>query len=146
MKAIYDEPGVKTPEGFIAFRHRSGEPAPLSLWMENQNYILDMMLFGEGITVNPPIERLYLNLYHVEKSIFKAELMLQMKNPFLPESFAINFPPIYKQELEIPDSVLKTLFFAKTPVLNGRNVEFPAVVLSEEDITALLQIFMRTWK
>jgi len=166
MKAVYDEPGVKTPEGFIAFRHRSGEPAPLSLWMENQNYILDMMLFGEGITVNVPIERLYLNLYPVENTTFKAELMLQMKNPFLPESFAINFSPIEKQEPEKPsgskssngepsydkslnsvyDSVLKTRFFANTPILNGRNVEFPAVILSEEDITLLLKVFMRTWK
>jgi hypothetical protein len=100
MKAMYDEPGVKTPEGFIAFRHRSGEPAPLSLWMENQNSILDRILNGEGITVNLPIERLYLNLYHVENKVFKAELMLQMRSPFFPQSFAINFQPIEKPKPE----------------------------------------------
>jgi len=164
MKAMYDEPGVKTPEGFIAFRHRSGAPAPLSLWMENQNSILDIMLFSEGISVNLPIERLYLNLYHVEAKVFKAELMLQMRSPFFSQSFAINFSPIEKPKPEDPaylkmggpepkessdsepDSVLKTLFFAKTPVLNGRNVEFPSVILSEEDITSLLSIFMKNWK
>jgi hypothetical protein len=177
MKAMYDEPGVKTPEGFIAFRHRSGEPAPLSLWLENQNFILDIMLYGEGITINLPIERLYLNLYHVENKLFKAELMLQMESIFPSENFAINFSPIEKPEPEEssylklekpdpkepsypkidkldpglsmdsePDSVLKTLFFAKTPVLNGRNVEFPSVFLSEENITSLLKIFMMNWK
>jgi hypothetical protein len=135
------------------------------------------MLNGEGIAINLPIERLYLNLYHVEAKVFKAELMLQMRSPFFPQSFAINFPPIERAKpeepsysiieipgtkessypkIEIPDpwvssdsepdSVLKTLFFAKTPVLNGRNVGFPSVFLSEEDISSLLRIFMRYWR
>jgi len=151
MKAMYDEPGVKTPEGFIAFRHRSGEPAPLSLWLENQNSILDRMLNGEGITVNLPIERLYLNLYHVEDKVFKAELMLQMESIFPSENFAINFSPIEKPEPEESpdsesDSVLKKLFLSNPPILNDRNVEFPAVVLSEDEIALLLNIFMKNWK
>jgi hypothetical protein len=156
MKAMYDEPGVKTPEGFTAFRHRSGEPAPLSLWLENQNSVLDIMLYGEGMIINLPIERLYLNLYHVENNVFKAELMLQMYNPFLPENFSINFLPIEKpepEETEVSesldsesDSVLKKLFFANPPVLNDRNAEFPAVILSEKDIASLLNIFMKNWK
>jgi len=151
MKAMYDEPGVKTPEGFIAFRHRSGEAAPLSLWLENQNSILDRMLNGEGITVNLPIERLYLNLYHVEDKVFKAELMLQTESLFSPESFAINFSPIEKPEPEEsldsePDSVMKTLFFTDLLVLNDRDVEFPAVLLSEDEIASLLNIFMKNWR
>jgi hypothetical protein len=183
MKAMYDEPGVKTPEGFIAFRHRSGEPAPLSLWLENRDSILDKMLDGEGINVNLPIERLYLNLYHVEDKVFKAEIMLQMRSPFLPESFAINFssiekpepgvsiakllfktispffsedlptnfPPIEKPEPEESsdsesNSVMKTLFLTNPPILNERNVEFPAVFLSEDEIASLLTIFMKNWK
>jgi len=151
MKAVYDEPGVKTPEGFTAFRHSSGEPAPLSLWMENNNSILDRMLNGEGITVNLPIERLYLNLYHVENKVFKAELMLKTKSLSLPENFAINFSPIEKPEPKESsnsesDSVLKTLFFTKAPIIKDRNVEFPAVILSEEDIASLLKVFMKYWK
>jgi len=151
MKAMYDEPGVKTPEGFIAFRHRSGEPAPLSLWMDNQNSILDRMLNGEGITINLPIERLYLNLYHVENKVFKVELMLQTENLLLPESFAISFSPIERPEPKESsdsesDSVLKTLFFTNQPVHNDRNVDFQSVILSEEEIASLLKVFMKYWK
>jgi len=183
MKAMYDEPGVRTPEGFIAFRHRSGEPAPLSLWMQNQNTIIDRMLIGEGITVNLPIERLYLNLYHVEGKVFKTELMLRMGSRFPPENFAISFSPIEKPEqwasivgqlfntispfssedlstnfspIKKPepeessdlesDSVLKKLFFTNQPVINDRSVEFPAVILSEDEIASLLRIFMKYWK
>ena len=141
MKAMYDEPGVKTPEGFIAFRHRSGEPAPLSLWMENQDSILDKMLNGEGITINIPIERLYLNLYHIGNNVFKAELMLQAGSLPFPANVVI-----YLLESGEPDSVLKTLFFANTPVQSDRNIEFPSATLSEEDISSLLKIFMKTWK
>jgi len=140
MKAMYDEPGVKMPEGFIAFRHRSGEPAPLSLWMENHDSILDRMFNGEGITINLPIERLYLNLYHMENNEFKAELMLQTEGLFL-ENCATKL-----SEPEESDSVLKTLFFANQPVQNDRNVEFPAVIISEEEIASLLKIFMKYWK
>jgi hypothetical protein len=151
--------------------------------MENQNSIIDRMLNGEGIAINLPIERLYLNLYHVENKVFKAELMLQMESRFSAENFTINFSPIEKPKpglaiaelllktigpffsedlstnfppIEKPepvessdsesDSVLKTLFFANTPVLNGRNVEFPSVILSEEEIDSLLKIFMKYWR
>jgi len=140
MKAMYDEPGVKTPEGFIAFRNRSGKPAPLSLWMENDNSILDRMLIGEGIAINLPIERLYLNLY-VENKVYKAELMLQTRGFFSTANLAINL-----SEAGEPDSVLKKLFFTNKPLMNGRSVEFSAVVFSEDEITSLLKVFMKYWK
>jgi hypothetical protein len=138
----YEEPGVKMPEGFVAFRHLSGEPAPLSLWLENQNLILDIMLYSEGITVNLPIERLYLNLYHVENNVFKADVMLQMESSFFPEDFEMDLLP----EFEEFDSALKTLFFTNPPILNNRNVEFQSVFLTEDEIGSLLRIFMRTWR
>jgi hypothetical protein len=156
MNPVYEEPGVKMPEGFIAFRHRSGEPAPLSLWLDNNNSILDRMFNDEGITVNLPIERLYLNLYHVENNVFKVELMLQTRSLFFPENFAMDFSPIKSEEAESKDSedseesetdsALQALFFANPPVQNDHNIEFQPVFLSEEDIASLLKIFMKNWK
>jgi len=147
MKAMYEEPGVKMPEGFVAFRHRSGEPAPLSLWLENQNSILNRLLSGEGIAVNLPIERLFLNLYHVENKVFKAELMLQTGSPLYQEDFVMYYSPVETEsEFEKPDSVLKTLFFANPPVRRDRNIEFQPVILSEEEIGSLLKVFMKYWK
>ena len=139
LNPTYEEPGVKMPEGFVAFRHRSGETAPLSLWMENHDSILDRMFYGEGIAINLPIERLYLNLYHVEDNVFQTEIMLQMGSPYIPETFVMNFS-------SESDSVLKRLFFANPPVQNDRNVEFQPVYLSEEDIVSLLRIFMKNWR
>jgi hypothetical protein len=140
VNPVYEEPGVKMPEGFVAFRHRSGEPAPLSLWLDNHNLILDRMFNNEGIAINIPIERLYLNLYLAENNLFKTELMLHTGSPLPPESFTINL-----SESE-SDSVLKTLFFANPPVQNDRNIEFQPVFLSEEEIASLLKVFMKNWK
>ena len=142
VKPAYEEPGVKMPEGFVAFRHRSGEPAPLSLWMENRDSIMDRMLNGEGIEINLPIERLYLNLYHVEGNVFKIDITLQAKNSPFTEDFEMSLLP----ELIEFDSALKTLFFANPPVQNNRNVEFPPVYLTEEEIVSLLRIFMKYWR
>jgi len=135
----YEEPGAKMPEGFVEFRHRSGEPAPLSLWLENHDSLLDKMLNGEGISVNLPIERLYLNLYHMEGNVFKADVMLQAKNPLFPEGFVMSLSPE-------SNSALKTLFFTNPPIQNDRNVEFQPVILSEEEIVSLLRIFMKNWR
>jgi hypothetical protein len=151
MNPVYEEPGVKMPEGFTAFRHRSGEPAPLSLWLENQNSILDKMLNDEGITVNIPIERLYLNLYHVEDDVFKIEIMLQTMNSFFSDSFAMYYLSIQDWESEtveseVSDSVLRTLFLANQPVQNDCNIEFQSVFMSKDEIASLLKIFMKYWR
>jgi hypothetical protein len=139
---VYEEPGVKTPEGFIEFRHRSGEPAPLSLWLENSDFILDRMFNDEGITVSLPIERLYLNLYYMENNLFKAELMLWTRSLFFQEKFVMNL----SSDSGEFGSALKTLFFANLPVQNGRIVEFQSALLSEKDITSLFNIFRKNWK
>jgi len=147
VNPVYEEPGVKMPEGFIAFRHRSGESAPLSLWLENRDSILDRMFNGEGIKINIPIERLYLNLYHVENSVFKADLMLQAKNLLPQESVVMSLSSGSEEPLNSEsNSVLKTLFFVNSHVLNDRNVEFQSVILSEEEIASLLKVFMKYWK
>jgi len=142
LNPAYEEPGVKMPEGFVAFRHRSGEPAPLSLWMDNHDSILDRMLSGEGIVKNLPIERLYLNLYHVEDKVFSTDIMLQVKNSPFTEEFKMSVLPGFAEY----DSALKKLFLANPPIQNDHNVEFPPAILSEEEIVSLLRIFMKNWR
>ena len=158
VNPVCEESGVKTPEGFIAFRHRSGEPAPLSLWLENRNFIVERMLANEGITTNLPVERLFFNLYSLENNVYKADVMLQTKSLYPPDNLVLSIPSItvntVKSEFENPqygkfDSVMKTLFFSNPPVqndLNDHNVEFQSVILSEEEISSLLKIFMKYWK
>jgi hypothetical protein len=142
VNPTYEEPGVKMPEGFVAFRHRSGETAPLSLWMENRDSILDRMLYGEGMAINLPIERLYLNLYHVEDNVFSTEIMLQAENFPFTEDFEMSLLPEFAEY----DSALKKLFLTNPPAQNDRNIVFSPVILSEEEIVSLLRIFMRNWR
>jgi len=139
MNPVYEEPGVKMPEGFVAFRHRSGEPAPLSLWLENRDSILDKMLNGEGIAANLPIEKLYLNLYFVEDNLFKAELMLHTGSLSSQIDFTMSL-------LEESDSVLGKLFLSNHPVQNDCYVEFQPALFSGEEIASLLRVFLKYWK
>jgi len=141
---VAEEPGVKMPEGFIDFRHRSGESAPLSLWLENHDLILDRILNDEGINFNLPIERLYLNLYRVEDNGFKADIMLRIRNLDSWDNFFMNSSSTLSSMKS--DSVLKALFFANPPVQNGSDLEFESSLLSEEEIVSLTTIFIKNWK
>jgi hypothetical protein len=137
---VPQEPGIRMPEGFTAFRHRSGESAPLSLWLDNNNSILDRMFNAEGITTNLPIERLFLNLYHLEDNLFKADLILQARSSALVRNFTTSLSSTGS------GSVLNALFFANPPVQNGRNLEFQSALLSETEIVSLMRIFLRNWR
>jgi hypothetical protein len=140
VNPVAEESGVKMPEGFIAFRHRSGESAPLSLWLENHDLILNRILNDEGININLPIERLYLNLYLMENNVFKTDIMLRIGSSSHWENFFMDLSSMK------PDSVLKALFFTNPPVQNGRNLEFESALLSEEEIVSLTTIFIKNWK
>ena len=141
MNPVAEEPGVEIPEGFITFRHRSGGAAPLSLWMENRDSIIGRMLNDEGIMINLPVERLFLNLYPVENNLYKAEIFLQINSYFLWDDFSLVPSDLLKKE-----SVLYTLFFTKEPERNGNDLEFESVFLSADDLTSLLSIFIKHWK
>jgi hypothetical protein len=140
VNPVPKEPGAGMPEGFVAFRHRSGESAPLSLWMENNGSAIIRMLNTEGITTNLPIERLFINLYPVETNTYKANLSLQIRSHFLSRNFPMNFTT------RESNSVLKMLFFANPPVENGNNLEFESAILSEKDIISIMTIFIRNWR
>lgn len=140
VSPVPEEPGVKMPEGFNAFRHRSGESAPLSLWMENNDSMISRIFDNEGISVNIPIEKLFINLYHVENNTFKADLMLRINSLFSWRNFSINALP------RRASSTLKTLFLANPPVQKGANIEFQSGPLSEEDVASLMRIFLRYWR
>jgi hypothetical protein len=137
---VPEEPGVKVPEGFTAFRHQSGRPAPLSLWLENHDVILNRILLSEMAIVNLPIDRLFLNLYLLENNAYKADLLLQVKSFFQWENLYVELSAIRA------GSPLKPLFFARPPVQNGYILEFESALLSEDDIISLMAMFLRNWK
>jgi hypothetical protein len=140
VNPVPEEPGAGMPEGFVAFRHRSGESAPLSLWMENKDSAINRMLNIEGITTNLPIERLFINLYPVENNTYKADLSLKIRSYFFSRNFTMNFSTIES------GSVLNALFFANPPVENGHNLEFESAILSEKDIASIMTVFIRNWR
>jgi hypothetical protein len=140
VSPVPEEPGVKMPEGFIAFRHRRGEAAPLSLWLENRDAIITRMFNGEGLPVLFPLERLYLKLYQTEGNKYWADVLLQSRSFFFLEE-------LWKDASRAEtDSVLKALFFAEQPVQNGRNLEFQSAQLSEEELAAFITLFIKNWR
>jgi hypothetical protein len=140
VNPVSEEPGARMPEGFIAFRHRSGQTAPLSLWLENHDSIFNRILNDEGFTTNLPIERIYLNLYHIENNAFKADIMLHIRSSFYWSDFYM------ASSSTKPDSTMRSLFLANPLVQNDHSLEFESALLSGEALASLMTIFIRNWR
>jgi len=133
--------GVKMPEGFTQFM----KGAALSCWMESPALILNQILSNEGIPVNIPAEQLFLNLNIKDKNQYELLFRLRFENAAqartiagvlaLAAAFSVN-----------RQSLMSSLFFANPPVLNGRNIDIKTALLSEKEITLLLQMFLLYWK
>jgi len=133
--------GVKMPEGFTQFMRG----AALACWMESPALILNQILVNEGIPVNIPANQLFLNLNPRDGNQYEVLFRLRFENAAqartiagvlaLAGAFAAN-----------RNSLMSSLFFANPPVLNGRNIDIKTALLSEQEITLLLQMFLIYWK
>jgi hypothetical protein len=133
--------GVKMPEGFAQFMRGSA----LSCWMDSPALLLNQILLNEGIPVNLPAEQLFLNLNLKNGNQYEVLFRLKFENAAqartiagvlaLAGAFSVN-----------QKSLMSSLFFANPPVLNGRNIDIKTALLSEKEITLLLQMFLLYWK
>jgi hypothetical protein len=137
---------VEIPEGFNEFRRKSGELAPLSLWMENPYTMLDEMFTRERVRVSIPSDKLFLNLYIMGNNLYRAELRLRFSN----EAQAWSISNLLTSNNVFPiseySSVLGPLFFHEPPFVNDRYLDFQTALLTEEDIALLMRMFVSQWR
>jgi len=133
--------GVKMPEGFAHFMRG----AALSCWMESPSLLLNQILGNEGIPVKLPAEQLFLNLYPRDGNQYEVLLRLRFENAVQARMIAgvLALAGAFSSEQQ---SIMASIFFANPPVLIGRYIDIKTALLSEKEITLLLQIFLLYWK
>ena len=134
-------PGIKMPEGFAGFM----KGAPLSCWMESPSLLLNQILSNEGIPINLPAEQLFLNLYPRNGNQYEVLLRLKFENATQARTIAAVLALASTLSAN-RQSVLASIFFANPPSLYGQNIELRTALLSEKEITLLLQMFLVYWK
>jgi hypothetical protein len=134
-------PGVRMPEGFAHFMRG----AALSCWMESPDLLLNQILGNEGIPVKLPAEQLFLNLYPKDGNQCEVLLRLRFENAVQARTIAgvLALAGAFSSERQ---SIMASIFFANPPVLIGRYLDIRTALLSEREITLLLQMFLLYWK
>lgn len=133
--------GVKMPEGFNYFMRE----AALSCWMESPDILLNQILYNEGIPIKLPAERLFLNLYPRSGNQYEVLLRLKFENAAQARSIAAVLTmanTLYTEQ----KSLMGSIFFANPPLHYGQHIEIRTALLSEKEITLLLQMFLLYWK
>jgi len=133
--------GVKMPDGFAKFIHG----AALSCWLDSPGALLAQILASERISLNIPADQLFLNLYPKEGNQYEALLRLRFENAAQARTIAAILALANNFTVN-QESILASIFFANPPVLSGRYVDIKTAVLSESEITSLLQMFLVYWK
>jgi hypothetical protein len=133
--------GVRMPDGFTQFMHG----AVLSCWMESPGSMLDQILNNEGIPVKLPADQLFLNLYPKNGNQYEVLIRLRFENIAQARTIAavLALANAFSQDQQ---SVMASIFFANPPVLYGRYIDIKTALLSEKEITLLLQMFLLYWK
>jgi len=133
--------GVKMPEGFTQFMRG----AALSCWMDSPALILNQILLNEGIPVNLPADQLFLNLNPKGQNQYEVLFRLRFENAAQARTIAgvLALAGAFSANQK---SLMASLFFANPPVLNGRNIDIRTALLSDKEITLLLQMFLLYWK
>jgi hypothetical protein len=147
VNPVPEQGGVEIPEGFIEFRNHSGEPAPLSLWMENSNAMLNMLFSRERLSsIRFPSGKLYINLYPVVSGFYRADLRIHFGNDTQAQRFAYNMSRLYVFPFSENGLFLEKLFFSSQPAINGSSIDFFSGMLSEKDIIVLMTSFLSLWR
>jgi hypothetical protein len=133
--------GVKMPEGFTQFMRGSA----LSCWMDSPALILNQILLNEGIPVNLPADQLFLNLNQKGQNQYEVLFRLRFENAAQARTIAgvLALAGAFSANRQ---SLMSSLFFANPPVLSGRNIDIRTALLSDKEITLLLQMFLLYWK
>jgi len=141
MNPVPEAGGIRLPEGFPSFIHG----AALSCWMESPAALLTQILANEGIPLNLPADQLFLNLYPKDENQYEVLLRLRFFNAAQARTIAAVLALANSFSAE-NKSVIASIFFANPPVLYGRYIDLKTALLSEKEITLLLQMFLVYWK
>jgi len=141
MNPVPEAGGIRLPEGFPSFIHG----AALSCWMESPAALLTQILANEGIPINIPADQLFLNLYPKDENQYEVLLRLRFFNAAQARTIAAVLALANSFSVE-NKSVIASIFFANPPVLYGRYIDLKTALLSEKEITLLLQMFLVYWK
>jgi hypothetical protein len=146
LNPVPEPEGVEIPEGFIEFRNISGDTAPLSLWMENANVMLNQMFSSEKLSLRFPSGLLYINLYPVVNGLYRAELRIHFNNESQARRFVGNMSRLYVYPFSEQGIFMEKLFYSSEPVINGRSIDFQSGYLSNGDIVSLMMAFISLWR
>jgi hypothetical protein len=131
--------GVEIPLGFNEFRlGNDGFPvSPLSCWLENPSHILNWIL--ADLPMQIPAQQVFFNFNILEKDQYETEIRLQFGNVSQARGMVsiLNLARRYE-----PDNPISAVFFANPPVQDGSNVDIKSNILSEGEISLLLQMFL----
>jgi len=134
--------GVKMPEGFARFMYG----AALSCWMESPSLLLNQIMANEGIPVNLPAEQLFLNLYPKSGNKYEVLLRLKFENAVQARAVAAILSLANNTFSADQQSILASVFFANPPLYYGQFIEIRTALLSEKEITLLMQMFLLYWR
>jgi len=134
--------GVKMPEGFSRFMYG----AALSCWMESPDILLNQILANEGIPLKLPAEQLFLSLYPRSGNQYEVLLRLKFENAVQTRAVAAILSLANSTFSADQQSLLASIFFANPPLYYGQFIDIKTALLSEKEITLLMQMFLLYWR
>ena len=130
-------PGKEIPQGFNEFRERS----PFSCWIDDPAPMMVKLLNEAGVPIRFPVQKLFFNLYPV-KNKYEAIIRLQFENASQARGVAAILNLAGGFISKEPDSMIAALLLANAPVLKDSNVDIKTAVLSEKELSLLLEMFL----
>ena len=133
----FNQNNVDIPEGFNEFR--SG--ADLSCWIENAGGSVTRVLNSSGLPVQFPIKQMFINLNTVSGGKYEAVIRLQFESATQARGMVsiLNLASAFGFS---GSNFIASLFMANPSVQNGSSLDFISGILSEQDITALFEMFL----
>jgi hypothetical protein len=145
-------PGVEIPDEFYRFRRRTGSDAPLSCWMINPGQLLSHILNSEGIPLNLPAQRLFINLSPAAQSEpedkFEVSIRLHFEDSDQAQFAAENMAIAQEQAQEAyskANPILMSLFFGNPVIQHGRSIDIVSALLNMDEVALLLKLFLLYW-
>jgi hypothetical protein len=136
--------GAEIPEDFNSFRRgvMGFTESPFSCWLENPSPMLSRSLNEAGIPIRFPVQQLFFNLYTTPSGEYEAVIRLVFNNTSQARGMAgiLNLAGNFVSN--DPDSVIAAIFLAYPSVYNNRSLDIKTALLSEREVTLLLEMFL----
>ena len=146
ISPITPMPGIELPGSFIEFR----KDASLSFWVENPGPGIKRMLDTREIPIpfQIPAQCLFANLYATGEEGGETLYYSVIRLQFSSSSQAQGIAAIFKMARNLlSDSTMPLVkfFLVNPPVQNGNFLDIKTGLLTENDLSLLLQMFLVNW-